>query len=298
MKIKLLVFFYLSVFSFRAYAQEDSTLFERLQAIANGGVEFFNVDGIEITSQALNGELSKKNISKKFRKYSIKEADLNQSDSTLGMPNYYVFKTEHTAPDLTNNTSYYFITTPDGMKAVTFGSINKTNRAFERYFLKLLINNEIPRSVYASLNVDSINFAGRKLPLGSSCRWMGVNNIQCPYYGQMNWNVHSTLQDALASATNQYKTIQVKKQGKVVAEEEVDVVFEGTDVKARRIVYDFKGVTSLLAGMSGGKTLTVYYVAAPVRQHFVSCAMSFWNNDAINPSGLPPLLEKVMVLKK
>jgi hypothetical protein len=29
----------------------------------------------------------------------------------------------------------------------------------------------------------------------------------------------------------------------------------------------------------------------------VSCVMSFWNNDVVNPSGLPPLLEHVMKLK-
>ncbi|MDQ0477648.1 hypothetical protein QF004_002181 [Chryseobacterium sp. MDT2-18] len=27
------------------------------------------------------------------------------------------------------------------------------------------------------------------------------------------------------------------------------------------MIYDFTGVTSVLAGMSGGKSLTVYYVA-------------------------------------
>jgi hypothetical protein len=48
--------------------------------------------------------------------------------------------------------------------------------------------------------------------------------------------------------------------------------------------------------MSGGKTLTIYFVAAPVRKNYVSCVMSFWNNDQINPSGLTPLLEQVMKL--
>lgn len=298
MRLKLLVCVLLSVLVYCAYSQQDTTLFVRLRAISNSGVDFFNVDGIEITSQTLSGDFSKKNIAKKFRKYSIKEADLNQSDSVLGLQNYYVLKTETLAPDLEQHSSYYFIETPAGIRAVTFGMMNKTDKELERQFLNLLINNKIPRSIYESLNVDTINFAGRKLPLGGSCHWMGVNNVQCPYYGQMNWSVHKTLQDAAASATDQYKTIKAKKQGKIISEEEVDVVFEDAEVKAKRIIYDFKGVSSLLVGMSGGKTLTVYYVAAPVRQHFVSCIMSFWNNDAINPSGLPPLLEKVMKIKK
>ena len=43
--------------------------------------------------------------------------------------------------------------------------------------------------------------------------------------------------------------------------------------------------------------LTVYFVAAPIRGNFVSCVMSFWENDQINPGRLPPLLEQVMKLK-
>ena len=34
------------------------------------------------------------------------------------------------------------------------------------------------------------------------------------------------------------------------------------------------------------------------RGNFVSCVMSFWESDQINSSGLPPLLEQVMELRK
>ena len=54
---------------------------------------------------------------------------------------------------------------------------------------------------------------------------------------------------------------------------------------------------SLLTKMSGGKSVTIYYVATKVRGNYVSCCMSFWNNDTLTESGLAPLLEKVMKLK-
>jgi hypothetical protein len=279
------------------YAQESNALFSRLQAISNSGLDFFNVDGIEITSQTLGGEFSKKNIAKKFKKYSIKEADLNQSDTLLSNQNFYILKTEEVATGVVQNTSYYFVETSNGIKAITFGSLNKTDKELEREIVHLITTNSIPQTVYEPMYIDSINFAGRIIHLGRSCRWMGINNVQCPYYGQMNWSVHKTLQDASASAENQKKVIQAKKQGKIISEDEVTVIFEGSEVKAKKAVYDLKGVTSLLAGMSGGKTLTIYFVAAPVRQNFVSCIMSFWNNDVINASGLPSLLEQVMKLK-
>ena len=63
-------------------------------------------------------------------------------------------------------------------------------------------------------------------------------------------------------------------------------------------MYDFTGLTGVLTGISGGKTLTTYYVSEKVRENYMSCVMSFWNNDQINPATkLPPLLEKVMIIK-
>ncbi len=300
MKKQLLIFTIIisSFYSF-SFEQTNDSLFSRLQALSNIGIDFYNVDGIEITSQHINTEFSKKNIVREFRRYSIKEKDLNAGDSSIQSDNFYVAKSEKVYQNTIRQTSYYFIEGKyKDIIAITFGAINKSDKKFEREFVKLILNYEIPKSVFEPLLIDSINFAGRKIALGKSCQWMGINNVQCPYYGQMNWSVHKTLDDATQTVNNQYNVIKAKKQGKIISEEFVNVIFEGTEVKAKKAVYDFKGVTSLLVGMSGAKTLTIYFVAAPVRRNFVSCVMSFYNNDSVNPSGLPPLLEEVMKLKK
>ena len=78
----------------------------------------------------------------------------------------------------------------------------------------------------------------------------------------------------------------------------MEVIFEGTPTTAKKVIYDFTGVKSLLARTSDGKNLTIYYVASKVRENYVSCVMSFWNNDNITKNGLAPLLEEVMQLKK
>lgn len=286
-------------FSAAVRAQQNDGLFSRLQAISNSGTDFFNVDGIEITSQVIQSGFSKKAIVKKFKKFTITDADLVAADSLIKGQNYAVTKSSEVAPGTVQYSSYYFIENKNQqVTAITFAGINKNDKIFEREFVALIMNGGIPDSLYNKLQVDSINFAGRKIALGASCQWMGINNVQCPYYGQMNWSVHKTLGDAAASVSGQYNVIKVKRGGKIVSEEEVDVIFEGTPVKAKKAVYDFTGINSLLVGMGGGKTLTIYFVSAPVRQHFVSCVMSFWNNDSINPSGLPPLLEQVMKLGK
>jgi hypothetical protein len=147
------------------------------------------------------------------------------------------------------------------------------------------------------MKIDSINFAGRKIKLGNNCNWTNVNTVQCPYYGEMNWSVHKDLKDAKNSVEQQLAITKSRKNGKVISEETVEVEFEGSDTQAKKVIYDFTGMTSLLVGMSGGKTLTIYYVVTKVRGNYVSCVMSFWNNDTITENGLAPLLEEVMKLK-
>lgn len=276
MKKQAIAFIVLFISFYPAFAQQDDSLFSRLQVIHNSGTTFYNVDGIEITSQHIITEFSAKNILKKFKKYPIKESDLVTKDSLVQGRNYYVARSEEIVPGTVQHTSYYFVEDEkEGFMAITFQAVNKSDKAFERRFTGLIMKNAIPPSVYTPLEIDSINFAGRKIALGKSCRWMGINNVQCPYYGQMNWSVHNTLEDAAESVTGHYNIVKVKRGGKIVSEELVDVIFEGTEVKAKKAVYDFTGVRSLLVGMAGGKTLTIYFVSAPARQHFVSCVMSF-----------------------
>lgn len=297
MKTKFLTLFLFFTCSF-VFGQSNESLFTRLQGISSNGIDFFNVDGIEITSQKIFAEFTKKNISKKFKQLSIKEKDLVVTDSTLEFQNFYVLKTQEQPIGFLNNTSYYFfLDNENKLVGLTFASINKIDKEFERQFVKLIKNNAIPQSIFNSLQINYINFAGRRIPLGSSCRWMGINNVQCSYYGQMNWSVHKDINDAIQTANNQLSIIKARRNGKVLSDTILNIIFEGVETKANRIIYDFTGVTSVLAGISGGKTLTIYFVATPVRNNFVSCVMSFWNNDQINPSGLPPLLEQVMKLK-
>lgn len=293
-QIFIVIFFLSSCFTF---GQDHDSLFARLNGISNNGIDFFNVDGIEITTQKVSADLTPKSISKKFKNLAIKEKEIISTDSTLGFSNFYVSKSK-TESGITINMNYYFFkNSDDKVIGISFIAMNKTDRELEKEFVQLVYDNAIPESVYATLNIGDINFAGRKIPLGSGCRWMGINNVQCPSWGQMNWSVHKTLEDASLSVNNQIAFIKAGNKGKIVSDTTVAVIFEGNETNARKIIYDFKGATSVLVGMSGGKTLTVYFVATPVRNNFVSCVMSFWNNDQINPSGLPPLLEQVMKLK-
>lgn len=297
MRIKFLLVLITVWAGITAFAQDDD-LFNRLQGISVNRVNYFNVDGIEIISQTKPVAFNAKSIGKNFRHLKINEKELVVSDSSFAFPNFYLLKTEENVKGLKSNNSYYFIEDKDkNVTSVVFGSVNKVDKEFERRFVLLLRDNAIPDSVFNSFKPDSINFAGRGILLGGACQWMGVNNIQCPGNGQMNWSVHKTPEDAAKAVDDQFLRIASANKGKIVSDSTVTVIFEGSEITARKIIYDFKGIGSVITGMSGAKTLTVYFVAAPVRGYFVSCVMSFWNNDRINPDGLAPLLGEVMQLK-
>lgn len=201
-------------------------------------------------------------------------------------------------PGLRQYVSYYFIENVNKkLTAVIFTAINKQDRDFERQFVKMIYNHAIPATIYDQVNADTINFAGRKIALGGSCHWMDANNLQCPHYGQMNWSVHQTIDDARQSVQVQFARVQMRKGIKMVTDDTATVIFESREVQARRVTYLFKQAAASLLLNRDQRTLTVYFIAAPVRGNFVSCVLSYWNSDAISDSGLPPLLAAVMQLQ-
>lgn len=297
MKNIFYILFFLN-FSF-VFSQDDDDFVKRLKAINNKTIIFYNVDGVEFSSQTFSNEFSEKGLKKLYKKYDIKDTDVKIKDENLSFNNFHIAKSEKITDNINQVNSYYFVENKN--KTVTiiwFGYFNKVDKEFERKYVNRILNNEIPKEVFEETIIGSIDFAGRKIELGSNCYWTNINTVQCPYYGEMNWSVHRTYVSAKNSIDNQFNITKSKKGGKVISEEEVDVIFEGTDTKAKKVIYDFTGVKSLLAGMSGGKTLTIYYVACEVRGNYVSCCMSFWDNDTITENGLAPLLEEVMQLKK
>ena len=292
--------FIISLFFLFSYAsaQENNDLFSRLQAISNRGVVFYNLDGIEISSQEKDHAFTAKNISRGYKQLKINNKELVNSDSLLDFKNYYVFKSIEEPKGIFNTIAYYFIESSDQkIIAFTFAPSNEASREFEKEFVRLVRANAIPEHVFNHAEPDTIDFAGRKIPLGKNCHWMGVNNVQCSSAGQMNWSVHKDLSSAKKTIQAHFESIGARQNGKIISDTPINVIFEGTETTARKVIYDFTGMTSVMVGMTGGRNLTIYFIAAPVRGHYVSCVMSFWNNDYITPGGLAPLLDVVMKLK-
>lgn len=295
-RLKYIILLFLSTF---AIGQEQDDYVKRLKAVNNQTIVFYNIDGIDFSSQTFSNQFTEKGLKKLYKKYSITEDDVKVRDESLTYNNFFVTKAEKILENLYSTNSYYYVENQNKTVSIFwFGYYNKLDKEFERKYVNLILNDQIPKEVFEPMTIDSIDFAGRKIKLGNSCYWTNVNTVQCPYNGEMNWSVHKTFESAKMAVENQFNVTKNRKGGKVLSETEVDIVFEGTETKAKKVIYDFTGVNSLLVGISGGKTLTIYYVASQVRENYVSCCMSFWNNDNKTESGLSPLLSEVMKLKK
>ena len=290
--MKTLQLFFIFIFSV-SFSQEN-TIFDRLSALNNNGKIWYNIDGYSVTSETFNTAFDEKGLKKIFRKHQIQESDAKVKNNQIRYNNLSVTKKQKITDDNFQTDTYYVVETPDNKTNVIWFIKNGTpDKETEEQLVNAIIDNKIPDENFVSMEIGSIDFAGRSVELGNRCYWTFLNTVQCPYSGEMNWSIHRTLQDAQESVENQLNVTKSRKGGKVTSEELVDLQFEGVPTKAKKVVYDFTGLTSALAGMSGGKSLTIYYIAENIRNKNVSCVMSFWNNDQINSeTKLPALLEK------
>ena len=289
--MKRCILFFFCSFLWATYAQE-LPLLDRLSAIKNGNRDFYAIDGYIITNEDLKLPFDEKGFKKAYRKLKINAQDA-QSNPRIHTDNYLVNRDKEEYVE-----SLYFVKSPaNTISLVWFSKLRDREVEVEESLVNLIVENKIPQELFAPTDARSIDFAGRKIPMLDDCYFTGINIVQCPYNGEMNWGVYRTLEDAQQAVADQFAANKQRKIVKPIEEQEVEVLFEEVPTKAKRVVFDIKGVASALAGMSGGKTLTVYYVAQVVRNRPIACVMSFWNNDNIKNTGLPLLLSRVMQLK-
>jgi len=286
--------------SFQLLHSQEDTFFDSFQAIKKSDLVFYDANGISITTESYRYSFSEKNLKKVFRKTKNNFKRVKKFiDTVLSARNYYLINNKNLTKDIVSYNVTYYVENSNEISIFYFGGLKKINTEFCRIFIEKFINNKIPKSIYVSQRIDSIKFLGRNIVLGRNCNWMGVRNVQCPYNGQMSWTTHKTLKEAiLDNKTSQLLSENMKPAKKVISKDSVDIIFEGKNTKALKVIYDLKGFNSLLLNAtSGAKTLIAYYVAENIRNTYVSCVLSHWDNDTIRKSGLPPLLEETMELK-
>lgn len=198
---------------------------------------FCNVDGYQITSEIWNTTLTEKGLKKTYRKYKIDKKVVKSRDVQLLYNNLYIATDKVRAEGIVQNDALYIVElNKNQVQVVLLTALNKRDKAFEHTMVTMLLENEIPAQNFAATTIASINFSGRAIELGPSCNWTAVNIVQCPYLGEMNWSVHKELEDAQQSVAQQYAITASQKSGKIISEEQVPIIFVGSETIAKKII--------------------------------------------------------------
>lgn len=292
--------FLLSIFTFiischfaAAQTIDAQQVFSNTHGIKQEEATFYEVEGYSVFVHHQKAALDEKGLSRIKKKYSISKEVAAIDDKAFPSAKVLV-RTENRTKKVTESGIYYLF--PQGeseVKIVGLQTTNKRDEELERFFVRSIMDSTIPGSVYTSMAVDSIRFAGRYIVLGSACRWMGTHNIQCPDMGQMNWAEFRSIEPAQEMIAAQYDIIANKSIGKILQQDTVDILFEGTPAKAIKTKYKIK-VPQLIMG--GSNILIIYYVVAEVRGKYIACVLSHYTDD-VHAKRLPPLLSEVMKLQ-
>ncbi|NOX48178.1 MAG: hypothetical protein GXO89_14490 [Chlorobi bacterium] len=279
------------------FSQDNSNsgLLSRLGGIHQEGNYFYELEAYGIAVLFFPEAYSEKSLKKIRKKLKISKKTNGFTDTVFGGKNS-IFRHQEMGDDsMMLYTANYIIDDKKGsVYGFQFTSVNKRDTLLERRFVKMFLNDEIPESVYAYRQIDSIDFAGRKIALGPACHWMYVHNVQCPDLGQMDWSLHTTLEDAQTASDSKLTMADNLRMGDIRSMEEVDVIFEGVETTAKRIRYKIK-IPKIVMG--GSNVLIVYYVVVKVRGNYISCVLSHYTDDVKGKNGLSPLLGEVMELK-
>ncbi len=293
MKILSSTFFILLVFSL--HGQEMGNVKDRIVGIRYQNNLHLNTNAMEIIVELVEKEFELNNIIQNQTKAVVKKKELVTLDSAFDFDCYLVQKDNKKTA--TYDVFYYAKSLKGEILYITIISMFPHDKELNNEIVKAIRNEEIPSTSIFSINNPTICIAGRNITVNNTCAWMAVASIQCPYDAQIDWSMFDTKENAEKHLN--YRLTKIKEQnfGRVVSDTILDVIFLDHQTKARKVIYDFKGVSSALLKLSGTDRIVIYYLASEIENYSVSCVMSFWEHKSAHPFALPPMLEKILVIK-
>jgi len=293
-KIILILFLFSTIFSLSAQSQKN--ILEDMQGLSYEEGLVFEVEGYTIHVEKNKASLDKKGIDKIKKKYEIKDVLSEYRDNRWKWENYVIEGEDMDRKNpkvFTRKLCYLIPETDNMMTVVSFESPNRKDTLMEQAFMEAFFNRQINEYLNDSWNAEEINFAGRKIPLGNICAWISPCNVHCPAFGQISWSLFRTKEDAEINNNALFLINKYSGTHNVISEEnDINVIFEGSPAKAKRIIYKLKRSKILLGGRN---LLAVYYLVQKVRGKYMSCILSHYIEDKDNYR-LAPLLEEVMTL--
>ena len=267
-------------------------VFSNTHGLKQKDVTFYEVEGYEITVQVDKVKWDEKGITKLKRKYKIDKESKGGRDSLFSLNRCFKKIEKRTEKVKQSGIYYFFPQGEDEVLTISLQTLLSRDTLLEYFFVRYILNYSIPDFLYSPAVIDSVKFANRYIKLGPVCQWMGVHNVQCSTYGQMNWAEFRSLEKAQEMIASQLDLNINNNLAKVLNQDTVSVVFEGIETTAIKLIYQFK-IPEIIAGCN---TFAVYFICCEVRGKFVGGVLSQCVYD-IETKKLAPLLREVMSLK-
>lgn len=268
-------------------------LFANTNGLKQSRATFYQTEGYTVFDAVEHLPYNENSFRKLARKYKLTDhaRTIKETSSPLSITEVVDTQSNN---GVTETKVYYYIPVGDGtIRSIGLATILPRDTAVENFLIRNIVGATMPDSVFSDAAFTNVNFAGRKLTLpATACGWMGINNIQCSQRGQMNWSTYRSQQQALLMTQNQSLMNSEKRMYDIQGEEKINIIFEGIKMSAQKVTYKI----SMPKIVMGSNILIVYYITALVRGRYVSCVLSYYDNQG-NDKMLPPLLQEVMVVE-
>ncbi|MDR1883504.1 MAG: hypothetical protein LBR26_12105 [Prevotella sp.] len=254
------------------------------------GEVMLELSGYEIFITTAKGQVNnKKTINSIKKKYGMETILAEFSEPGFSKTNKIIESESKVKgrPKVKLNQVFYIFNKSDReVEVVSFRTLNQRDVVLEEEVIKMYLKNGLDHCILDEQTANSLSFAGREIDLGSACRWTSPHNVNCKG-GQMSWSEFPSFESANLDINTRIDA-NMHENINVLAEDDIDILFEGIPSLAHRVVYKQKPG----AGQST-KPLIVYYVVQEVRGRYVSCVLGNYGYGR-NDYELAPLLQEVM----
>lgn len=252
----------------------------------DGGIIFLEYRGYNITIAEIDGSLeNEKSLNKIAAKNQQKNILASYSEKAFNIPNVVIESTDifSEKPNSTiNSACYLFASEQKKLHQILFQTLNQRDILLEHQIVESYFANQLSEYIDVDNNVSDIDFLGRRLALGNTCKWKLPNSVACGG-AQISWSEFPSYQEAIVDLQARVLA-NIHPDVEILSDTDVDMLFEGVPTVARRIVY---------MPPLQNYPLGVYYIAQEVRGRYISCVLSNYVYNRYDYE-LLPLLQQVM----
>ncbi len=161
---------------------DTGKVFLNTLGLEHKGSIFFEVEGYAVWIESFKATFDEKGLKKIKKKYSINEHILAVDDSVF-QSGKVLMETRKITKDVNRTIVYYlFPIELKKVKIIRLSTVIDRDTELEKFIVKSILYDSVPKNFFPPGEVDKINFVGRFIGFGALCHWRGLNKISCPNF--------------------------------------------------------------------------------------------------------------------